>query len=225
MESPLLNRFDVKLIPNGLDTDVFRPIPKELAREQFGIDSSARVILFSAQSILDKRKGAAFMQEALERLAKADDRLKITLVVVGLGAEQWTKELPFKVIALDHINSDAQLAALYSAADVFVLPTLAENLPNGVLESMACGTPAITFNVGGCADAVHHMETGYLANYRDAEDLARGIKLILGDPDLRRRLGQRSRELVEAEFNSQLQARRYQELYEQLLAVRAALKN
>lgn len=222
MESPLLSRFDVKLIPNGLDTDVFRPVPKELAREQFGIAGSAPVVLFSAHSILDKRKGAALMQEALERLAETDDSLKITLVVVGLGAEQWAKELPFDVMHLDHIKSDAQLAALYAAADVFVLPALAENLPNGVLESMACGTPAVTFNVGGCPDAVRHMETGYLANYRDAEDLGRGIKLILSDPDLRQRLGHNSRKVVEAEYGIQLQAQRYKKLYEQLLTDRVA---
>ncbi|MEO8435094.1 MAG: glycosyltransferase family 4 protein [Pyrinomonadaceae bacterium] len=219
--SPLLGRFDVKLIPNGLDTDVFRPLPREVARAQFGIPASAQVVLFSAHSILDKRKGAALIQEALERLAGPADSVKPTLVVVGFGAQQWISELPFEVMLLDHINSDDQLAALYSAADVFVLPTLAENLPNGVVESMACGTPAITFNVGGCPDAVRHMETGYLANYRDAEDLARGIKLILSDADLRRRLGQRSRQVVEAEYNIQLQAHRFKDLYQQLLAVPA----
>lgn len=222
LESPLLNRFDVKLIPNGLDTEVFRPLPREEARAEFGIPASARVVLYSADSILDKRKGAALIQEALERLATAADSVKPMLIMVGRGAQQWIEELPFEVMRLDQVNSDSQLAALYSAADVFVLPTLAENLPNGVLESMACGTPAITFNVGGCPDAVRHMETGYLANYRDAEDLACGIKLILSDDDLRRRLGQRSREVVEVEFNIQLQAHRFRELYQQLVEVSVA---
>jgi glycosyltransferase involved in cell wall biosynthesis len=224
-ESPLLGRFDVKLIPNGLDTDVFRPVQKELAREQLGIASSQQVILFGAHSVLDKRKGAALMREALERIAEADGALKITLIVAGLGAEQWSANLPFDVRLLGHITSDEQLASLYSAADVFVLPTLAENLPNGVLESMACATPAVTFNVGGCPDAVRHMETGYLANYLDAEDLARGIKLILRDAVLRQRLGHRSREVVEAEYNMQLQAQRYKALYNQLMEDRAAIKD
>jgi glycosyltransferase involved in cell wall biosynthesis len=213
----LLNRFDVKLIPNGLDTEVFRPLPRAEARAEFGIPASARVVLYSAESILDKRKGAAIIQEALERLAAAADLVKPVLVIVGRGARQWTGELPFEVLRVDHINSDSQLAALYSAADAFVLPTLAENLPNGVLESMACGTPAITFNVGGCPDAVRHMETGYLADYKDVDDLAHGISLILSDDDLRRRLGQRSREVVEAEYNIQLQAHRFRDLYQQLV--------
>ncbi len=221
-ESPLLGRFEIKLIPNGLDTKIFRPLPRELARQRLNIPTSQNVILFSAHSVLDKRKGAGLMQEALDRLAKVDGPLKITLIVLGHGAKQWNAKLPFDIKLFEHTQSDAQLAALYAAADVFVLPTLAENLPNGVLESMACGTPAVTFNVGGCQDAVRHMETGYLANYRDAEDLARGIKLILSDDDLRQRLGQHSREVVEAEYNIQLQAGRYKDLYEQLLACHPA---
>jgi glycosyltransferase involved in cell wall biosynthesis len=94
-------------------------------------------------------------------------------------------------------------------------------LPNGVLESMACGTPAVTFYVGGCSDAVRHMETGYLARYRDGEDLGRGLKLILSDADLRRRLGDNSRKVAETEYGIQLQAQRYKNLYERLLAKRA----
>jgi len=220
-ESPLLGRFDVELIPNGLDTDIFRPLPKEAAREHFGIAGSEKVILFSAHSILDKRKGGAVLQEALERLAEMDHPSGITLLVVGLGADHWKVQSPFKVKLLDHLKTDEELATLYSAADVFVLPTLAENLPNGVLESMACGTPAVTFDVGGCSDAVRHMETGYLAKYRDGEDLGRGLKLILSDPDLRQRLGKNSRKVVEAEYGIQLQAQRYKNLYERLLANRA----
>jgi len=105
------------------------------------------------------------------------------------------------------------MATIYSAADVFVLPTLAENLPNGVLESMSCGTPAVTFDVGGCREAVRHMETGYLAAYGDSGDLACGIKLLLNDRELHRRLAVRCREVAESEYSLELQAQRFLSLY------------
>lgn len=216
-QSPLLGRFDTHLIPNGLDTGIFRPIEKAVAREQLGIEESRRVILFSAHYVSDRRKGASLMLEALERLAAANSFSDVTLLVVGGRINEWQARLPFEVKLLDHVNSDERLASVYSAADIFVLPTVAENLPNGILESMACGTPPITFDVGGCPDAVRHMETGYLARYKDVEDLAQGLRLLLDDEPLRLRLGQRSREVALAEYTIELQARRFKELYEQIL--------
>ncbi len=217
-ESPLLGRFAVHLIPNGLDTNIFQPLPQAAARQQLDLPPTARIILFSAHSVADKRKGAAAMRQALERLAEMPERPdNLHLLVVGQGATVWATQLPFPVTALEQLDDDAKLAVVYSAADVFVLPTLAENLPNGILESMACGTPSITFNVGGCPDAVRHLETGYLAAYNDAADLARGLSLLLTDEDLRARLRARCRQVSLAEYNSELQAQRFKNLYLDLL--------
>ena len=217
-ESPLLGRFDVHLIPNGLDTDVFRPVPKEEARARLGLDPARRVVLFSAELITDRRKGAAELQEALAHLSGRMGLPEVTLLVVGGGGDRWPSQPPFEVKTLGRVSDDEKMAAVYSAADIFVLPTVAENLPNGVLESMACGTPPITFDVGGCPDAVRHLETGYLAAYKDTKDLAAGIELLLADDELRARLGRRSREVVEAEYTLDLQARRFKQLYEELAA-------
>ena len=82
---------------------------------------------------------------------------------------------------------------------------------------MACGTPAVAFNIGGVPDIVRHMETGYLAAYKDAEDLARGIDLLLTDGGLRERLGRRCREVVESEYSMELQARRFEKLYQEVV--------
>lgn len=217
--SPLLSRFPVHVIPNGLDTNVFRPVSKVLARQQLGLDPTRRVILFSASSIMLERKGAAFLKDALIRLAH-NGLQDVTLLVVGSGAKVWWMDGPFQTRTLGHISDDETLAAAYSAADVFVLPTLAENLPNGILESMACGTPVVSFDVGGVCNALRHMETGYLAAYQDSADLAKGLQLLLDDSDLRSRMSHRCREVAEQEYSLDLQARRFLTLYRDLIGCR-----
>ena len=104
------------------------------------------------------------------------------------------------------------MSLAYSAADIFVLPTLAENLPNGILESMACGTPAVAFEVGGVPDLVRHGETGHLARAVTAQALADGIENLIQRPELREALGRRAREIAERDYSSELEARRFLEL-------------
>lgn len=213
-ESPLLNRFPIHIIPNGLDTTVFAPVPKQAARESLQINPSERVILFSAESLTDRRKGGAHLQAAITRLAETEQN--ITVLMVGQNGSTIDMPASVRTRTTGRIDDDRALARIYSAADVFVLPTLAENLPNVALESMACGTPPVIFDVGGCSDAVRHMETGYLARYADAEDLARGISLLLNDDELRDRLSRRSREVAVAEYGIELQAKRFLNLYNQV---------
>jgi glycosyltransferase involved in cell wall biosynthesis len=214
--SPLLSRFPVHWIPNGVDTDVFRPIPKGAARAVLGLDPGERVVLFSALETADRRKGGAVLAEALGR-SGAGPRLPYRLLVVGRGAERWTGPGPAAVTAMPTVGDDRLLAAVYSAADVFVSPALAENLPNAALESLACGTPVVAFDVGGVADAVRPLETGYLAASGDPADLARGIDRLLADEALRLRLGRRGREVAEQEYGQDLQTRRFLALYEEIL--------
>jgi glycosyltransferase involved in cell wall biosynthesis len=215
--SPLLENFPVHHIPNGVDTTVFAPVDQQEARRTLGIDETKKVILFSSHKILDRQKGGELMIEALERLALAMDRETVLLLVVGRGAEEWNVDVPFAVKRMGHVFDDSTMAAVYSAADVFVLPTLADTFPNAVLESMSCGTVPITFNVGGCPELVRHMETGYLAQYKDAEDLAQGMSMLLNDDALRTRLRQRSLEVVAQEYRRELEANRFKSLYEELL--------
>lgn len=211
-QSPLLGRFPIHIIPNGLDTNVFAPVPKQVARESLGIGPSERVILFSAESLTDRRKGGAHLQAAIRRLAETEQN--ITVLMVGQNGSTIDMPASVRTRATGRIDDDRALATIYSAADVFVLPTLAENLPNVALESMACGTPPVIFDVGGCSDAVRHMETGYLAQYADEQDLARGISLLLNDDELRARLSRRSREVAVAEYGIELQAKRFLTLYQ-----------
>ena len=114
------------------------------------------------------------------------------------------------------------MADVYSAADIFALPTLAENLSNALLESSACGIPAVSFDVGGVPDVVRHLDTGYLAPVGDADGLADGIRLLLREQDVRARLGENARRLAEREFSLESQATSFGELYEELIEERSA---
>ena len=214
-QSPLLSRFPIHWIPNGLDTDLFHPIPKEEARRELGLSPSGRVVLFSASSVCQERKGSAFLKEALSRTRES---LKgTTLLVVGEGAEAFRWDGPLPVKAIGPVEDDRRLAAVYSAADLFILPTLADNLPNGALESLACGTPVVSFAVGGVPEVVRHMETGYAAVPRDAADLGKGIRLLLDDTALRERMARQGRAVVEQEYRLDLQTRRFEQLYRDIL--------
>src|SRR5258706_9001390 len=101
------------------------------------------------------------------------------------------------------------LALAFSAADIFVFSPLADNLPNTILESMACGTPVVSWAAGGIAEVVRHLETGYLADYQDVQDLIHGIQLLISDAELRSRLSIQARHLIEKEYTQKLEAKRF----------------
>jgi glycosyltransferase involved in cell wall biosynthesis len=202
--------------------NVFRPISRAAAREVFGLPPEEPVVLFSSVETKAYRKGGTFLMEALNRLRGATKK-PFRLLVVGHEAREWEKAAPVPVTAVESIKDDQLLAVMYSAADVFAHPALADNLPNGVLESLACGTPAVAFDVGGVSDAVRPMETGYLARYKDADDLAHGIGLILDDPDRRAHMSATCRLVAESDYDMNLQADRFETLYRNMCRPSGAL--
>lgn len=111
---------------------------------------------------------------------------------------------------IPYVSSEEEMAKLYASMDAFVLPSLSENLPNTIMEAMACGTPCVGFNVGGIPEMIDHKVNGYVARYKDAADLAEGIRYVLADHD---RLGAAAREKVLHEYSEESVARRYIEIY------------
>ena len=205
--SPLLNRFPVHYIPTGIDIDVFKPGDQGEARERLGLPLDRRIIFFAAANINERRKGLHLLAEALRRL---DD--PPLLVVAGNGTVARGIETRYLGAVLD----EEILADAYRAADVFAVPTLADVLTQTAPESIACGTPCVSFDRGGVIDVVRHLETGYQAKFGDVDDLARGLTTLLGDSELLAKLSRRCREVAETEFAVQQQVERYSALYEEL---------
>jgi glycosyltransferase involved in cell wall biosynthesis len=214
--SALFREVRVEVIPNGLDIELFQPRPKEDARDLLGLPHDKKIILFGAMGVAaDPNKGFHLLQAALRELGKGG----ADLLAVIFGAEDSAGiSVPgMPVASLGRIHDDHRLAALYAAADLFVAPSLLENLPNTVMEAMACGTPCVAFNQGGMTDLIDHEVTGYLAQPYEAADLANGMQQLLEDDGRRQEMSARCRRKVEETFALDKVAFRYAGLYRTLL--------
>ena len=130
------------------------------------------------------------------------------------------ENLNFPAHHLESVQDDRLLSLLYNAADFLAISSLQDNFPNTVLEAMACGIPVVGFDVGGIPDVVHPKETGLLARVGDAADLASQIRWLIDHPEDRVRMGQNARKMMESDYTLDVQARRYLDLYQNLLAPR-----
>jgi glycosyltransferase involved in cell wall biosynthesis len=217
--SPLLNRFEIQCIPHGLDTAMFKPVPKRSARQKLGMPLDAKVILFSAFEIFHERKGGVYLFEALQRLFD-EGRKDFLLMTVGSGRVNLGDKYTFPIHNVGLIKDEKLMALSYNAADLYAGPSLAEAFGLVYMEAMACATPVVAFDCTAVSEVVRHLETGYLARTKDVDDFTRGLRLLLDDEALREKLSRQSRELVEREYTLELQAQRYLELYRHAIAKR-----
>ena len=207
-ESILGQGREIHFIPNGVDLGVFKPVEQAHARNRLGIPQPARVVLFVAEKTADRRKGFLELLQALEQLKERD----VVLVTMGKPGSHLLPSR-FQVIELGFIRDEAMQSLAYAAADLFVFPSLADNQPLVLIESLACGTPIVAFDVGGIPEMVRHMETGYLARYQDTTELAHGIIQLLHRERLRQDMRVHCRRVAVAEYGLQLQVSRYLDLY------------
>ena len=182
-ESKLLKNFSIKSIPNPIDTDLFSPQKRENARRKRNIPPDKKIILFGAANIFDTRKGWKYLTQSLEILNKNYPTIKDKVELMIFGKAQEEINLPFKVHNLSYLSNPEEIADVYSLADIFVLPSLEDNLPNTVMESLSCGTPVSAFNIGGIPEMVEHNKTGFLATDKNSEELAVGIYKTLFNQD------------------------------------------
>jgi glycosyltransferase involved in cell wall biosynthesis len=216
--SALMRNVRIEVIPNGIDTQQFRPVPRHLARDLLGLPQDKHLILFGAVNATSAtRKGFQFLQPALQRLAQSGWAATTELVVFGASQPQKPADMGFPTHYLGRFGDDLSLALIYGAADVFVAPSIQENLSNAVMEALACGVPCVAFNVGGMPDMIEHGHNGYLVQPFEIDDLAKGVAWVLGDGDRHQILKQRSRQKVEQEFAQAVQAQRYAALFEDIL--------
>ena len=216
-ESSLFKDKQVEVIPYGLDLNTYRPIDKKLARELLKLPQDKQLILFlSLRATSDSRKGFHLLQPALQELSQAGWKEKLEIIVVGASRPEKPPELGFKSHYLGILKDDMTLALAYSAADVFIAPSVQDNLPNTVLEAISCGTPCVAFKIGGMPDMIEHQQNGYLAQPYKIEDFARGINWVLENEARHQKLSHRAREKAEQEFALEIQAHCYASLFEKI---------
>jgi glycosyltransferase involved in cell wall biosynthesis len=216
VKKSMLNRFNIHYIPNGIDTEAYKPLNKEECRHILGISWNQKILMFGAVSLKDERKGSDLLIKSLQQLPSSL-KSDILLLTLGEGGEKIAEMVGIKTLNLGYVSSDHLKSIAFSASDLFVFPTRADNLPLVLQESMACGTPMVSFDIGGVPDLVRHNITGYLAKPEDIQDFSNGIVQLLEDDQLRQNMSKNCRAIAISEYSLELQAKRYIELYEQVL--------
>lgn len=202
-KSPVFQAATNLHIPNGVDTELFKPLDGSRLRNKYGIADSEKVVLFLSANAADERKGLYYFVEAMECLKKyiTDELGSITTVLVGKNSTGVNKLLPGKVVNLGSTNDVQKLAEYYNLADVFVSASIADNFPSTLLESLACGTPIVAFDVGGVSEIAIHGKTGLLAESRNINDMATRIYEVLINKTLRSELSANCRSYALECFN------------------------
>ncbi len=222
IKGSLFKDFSVKAIPNPLDISLFSPQNKAEARQKLGLPIDKKLILFVAAKVSVIWKGFSYFQEALEILKLQHiDSQAIELIILGESEEETIQKLPFKSHALGRISDVNQIVSIYSVADVFVTSSIQENLPNTIMEAMACGTPAVGFEVGGIPEMIENKyngmpPNGFLAKYKSAESLAEGIKWVLFEAN-HVELSKNARQKVLDNYSERVVVEKYLEVYKSFI--------
>ena len=169
--SALLQGQKITSIPNPIDTHIYHRGDRQEARRRLGLPLDRQYILFASQRVTNENKGMGYLIEACRLL---HDLTSATVLILGGHAEEVTPQLSLQAIPLGYVNDERRIVDIYQAADVFVLPSLSENLPNTIMEAMACGLPCVGFRVGGIPEEIDHKRNGYVAEYR-SDDCVRKV--------------------------------------------------
>lgn len=207
--SSLLSRFQITVVPHGLDAQEFVPTDRSLAREKLDLPQDARIVLFVAQTVTNPRKGVKELYAALQDMEHKED-----LVLLTLGKNNLNMDIGVQTINMGSIDDNQILSLIYSAADVFVIPSLQEVFGHTIIEAMACGTPVIGFDTGGMSDVIQPGRTGALVPVGDVDALRQAITDLLADREALAAMSDTCRQVVLEHYTIEKQTRRYAELYE-----------
>ena len=205
-------------IPNAIDTTLFCPHSDKVElRRRRGWPTDKRMILFGAQRITDERKGFEYLREACRLIVQSDTEVakEAEVVVVGGDSDKVAGLLPLPVRTVDYVKEPGQMVELYNMVDAYVTPSLQDNLPNTIVEAMACGIPCVGFRVGGIPEMIDHHVNGYVAEYRSARDLARGIVWTLTADG--RNLSEAARRKALETYSEETVAKQYINVYKSLM--------
>ncbi len=219
-KSRVFRDFRIEVIPNSLETQAFTPTPKKQAKQELGLNPDAFSLLLGAYTGFEKRKGYPEMLEALrfclkdKRFNKMNQAGLIEILAFGPPQDDLDKFF-MDIRSFGYITDHTRLAKVYSAADGFLLPSREDNLPNTMLEAMACATPVLSFEIGGMPDMIEHGKTGFMAAAFDSQKFGAQILKLAFETD-REGMGRACRSLIEKEFKLQDQAQKYLALFEDL---------
>ena len=199
-------------IANPIDTSLFSPGDKKELRKLYQIPENNIVFLFVSENISNYRKGFDLLIEAFKKL----NNQSFTLIMLGAGENCFIPGIDIRNVGT--INDNRKLVDYFSLADAFIIPSREDNLPNVMLESLACGTPVIGFPVGGIKEHVINFKTGLLADNISSESLARAIENFCKNQE--RFNSVEIRKYAEEKFNEELIAGQYIKVYNQLLKKR-----
>jgi glycosyltransferase involved in cell wall biosynthesis len=215
-QSSLFRNVPRTVIPNGIDTKIYHPVQVAEAKKCFGLEDDRYYILFGAvNAASDTNKGYQLLLEAINYIKLTTEK-KIEIIIFGTDKPTDFKNLVFPVHFTGMITDEQKLVQLYNAADVMVVPSKSENLSNSIIESMACGTPVVGFNIGGNSDIIDHKQNGYLAEPFNTLDLADGITWCLKN-NIDNTLSVAARRGVEAKFGLDIVVSKYLEVYEKVI--------
>ncbi|HEX4887929.1 MAG TPA: glycosyltransferase [Luteibaculaceae bacterium] len=216
-ESSLLKHHRVEIIGNAIDTAFFKPTANRTETEGWS-EGEEIAICFIAANVSNPFKGATYLKEALEYLTHTHPALakRIKLVVVGDDKNHFFDEFPILVHKTGFIHNPDEIVKIYQQSTLFILPSLEENLPNTIMEAMACGTPSVAFDVGGVSDMIQHQQNGYLARCKDAKDLANGIIWCTENTERYKQLCAQARVHIETNYSYPVIAEKHLNLYHSL---------
>ena len=216
--SPVARECAITVIPNAIDVDRFKPVDRRVARDLFGLPLDRIVMLFGGVlSNHDPRKGFHLLDEALAMLATTEWRSRVSLCVFGSASRADAEIHGIPVRYVGHLHDQESLVALYSACDLFMAPSLQDNLPNTVMEATACGVPTVAFDIGGMADLVSHGISGWLAAKGDVAQLAEGVLRAASDDGWRIAAGKAARAHAVRHFPYPVIATAHASLYQRAI--------
>ena len=216
VKQSMLKSLPIYHIPNGIDTQAYQPLDSEHCRFVLGFPPNKKVLMFGAESLKDSRKGGDLLVKALSSLPESL-KAETILLTLGHGGKSISETVGMANLNLGYVSSDRLKSIAFSAADLFVFPTRADNLPLILQESLACGTPIVSFKIGGVPDLVRPGITGYLASPENANDFCNGIVQLLEDQNLRNSMSQNCRAIAVKEYPLEGQTQKYIDLYNKIL--------
>lgn len=211
--STILYHRTIVQIPNAIDTHLFKPGNKLAAKVKLGLNPNKTYLLFVAMRVNAPAKGFQYLEKALKIWSNENPTRssETELIIVGGSMDlEITGSLPLKVNAMGQILDSSKMIDIYHAADMFITPSLEENLPNTIMEAMACGTPCIGFNTGGIPEMIAHKINGYVAEKSDSNDLAVGIHWLFENLETSSKAG---RSFVEKNYSEEVVSQQHIDFY------------